>query len=159
MKRRKSGRWRKAKGDAGEREVLDLLTKAGWIVKNGAMAESGIDLVAVIPIPGRLAFPNAGPLQRFYAFYAESKNEPWAARGRAYLAPICATAKAHGILYRVFSHEAGGWFVREIEPHPTRHGVRTVYKAPATVPNLTVGGLLTGSHRTPATKPERGDEE
>lgn len=155
MKRRKSGRWRKAKGDQGEREVLDLLTKAGWIVKNGAMAESGIDLVALWP--GPRVFPHHDPPADFISFgalYAEAKNEPWAARGRAYLAPICARSKAQGIIYRVFSHERNGWIVREIEPHPSRHGVRTVYKAPATVPNLTVGGLLTGSKRTPATPDE-----
>src|SRR3990172_2307760 len=114
--------YRKRKGDQGERTVLVLLEQAGWIANNGSPTTPGVDVIAYWDWGSS---PGA-----FAVLHAEAKNEPWRRRGRSYLGPIAAYWEAKGVLYRVFTHERAGWFVRAISYQDGR--VRTLYMDPPT---------------------------
>jgi len=135
--------YRKRKGDQGERTVLVLLEQAGWIANNGSPTTPGVDVIAYWDWGSR---PGA-----FAVLHAEAKNEPWRRRGRSYLGPIAAYWEAKGVLYRVFTHERAGWFVRAISYQDGR--VRTLYMEPATVASCCLGGLLMAGKSPPSSSP------
>jgi len=135
--------YRKRKGDQGERTVLVLLEQAGWIANNGSPTTPGVDVIAYWDWGSS---PGA-----FAVLHAEAKNEPWRRRGRSYLGPIAAYWEAKGVLYRVFTHERAGWFVRAISYQDGR--VRTLYMEPATVASCCLGGLLMAGKSPPSSSP------